>query len=254
MPYITSSRCKRLHKFRPVEILLHERGHTYIRMYISIYLSIYMDLLLLQLSPEEVRVTRHLCVCACVCVCVCVVCVWCVCGVCAFVCVCVCVVLLCVCSHRSRQTLTSPAPIPYTLHPTYHTANPRSQISLSLSLTHPTPHTQDPIYLVFFPLPHERACEQLRDPGLYVPPSAGANSHKSALLTFFSKYTRTQDCVSFFVCSLPCASSNGLRHTLCKVLSLTTASLSLSLSLALSILNVYSKYARAMTFRERWPP
>jgi hypothetical protein len=27
MPYITSSRCKRLHKFRPVEILLHEKGY-----------------------------------------------------------------------------------------------------------------------------------------------------------------------------------------------------------------------------------
>ena len=26
IPYITSSRCKRLHKFCPVEILLHERG------------------------------------------------------------------------------------------------------------------------------------------------------------------------------------------------------------------------------------
>ena len=26
LPYITSSRCKRLHNFRPVEILLHERG------------------------------------------------------------------------------------------------------------------------------------------------------------------------------------------------------------------------------------
>ena len=26
IPYITFSRCKRLHKFRPVEILLHERG------------------------------------------------------------------------------------------------------------------------------------------------------------------------------------------------------------------------------------
>ena len=27
IPYITSSRCKRLHKFCPVEILLHERGY-----------------------------------------------------------------------------------------------------------------------------------------------------------------------------------------------------------------------------------
>ena len=27
IPYITSSRCKRLHKFRPVEILLHKRTH-----------------------------------------------------------------------------------------------------------------------------------------------------------------------------------------------------------------------------------
>ena len=27
MPYITSSRCKRLHKFRPVQNLLHERGY-----------------------------------------------------------------------------------------------------------------------------------------------------------------------------------------------------------------------------------
>ena len=26
IPYIKSSRCKRLHKFRPVEILLYERG------------------------------------------------------------------------------------------------------------------------------------------------------------------------------------------------------------------------------------
>ena len=27
IPYITSSRCKRLHKFRPIEILLHVRGY-----------------------------------------------------------------------------------------------------------------------------------------------------------------------------------------------------------------------------------
>ena len=27
IPYITSSRCKRLHKSRPVETLLHERGY-----------------------------------------------------------------------------------------------------------------------------------------------------------------------------------------------------------------------------------
>ena len=73
MPYITSSRCKRLHKFRPVEILLHK-----IRMCVCRYVCMYV-----------IRV----CVCVCVCVCV-------------FVCVCVCsrvccLLALCVCVYGS---------------------------------------------------------------------------------------------------------------------------------------------------------
>ena len=105
---------------------------------------IYIDLLLLQLSPQEVRVTRHLCVCVRVCVCVCICCCF------------------CVCVQPQMQTLASPAPTPYT---PYHTSNTPHRKPKIAALSHP-PHPGSCFVCVFFCLPHERACVQIRDSGL----------------------------------------------------------------------------------------